>query len=133
MLYGRLPVAPRVWPHRAVALLVERGRLHLTLSDIGKLFDSYSRTARLSPALLVILPAFWTAVTLAPVDLDGPKASWFFSIIAGFGALYLLTSLARSRGKAAEDKLVKDWGGWPTTIALRHSNGHIDRLTKARY
>jgi hypothetical protein len=47
--------------------------------------------------------------------------------------LYLLASLARARGKKAEDKLIKRWGAWPTTILLRHRDATIDPITKARY
>jgi hypothetical protein len=49
------------------------------------------------------------------------------------GVLYLLASLARSLGKKVERRLLQQWGGWPTTSWLRHSDGNLPRHTKERY
>jgi hypothetical protein len=46
---------------------------------------------------------------------------------------YFLASIARSRGKTIEEQLLDKWGGWPTTVMLRHCDDLIDRVTKARY
>jgi hypothetical protein len=53
--------------------------------------------------------------------------------VIGIGGLYWLSAIARSCGKALEPRLIEEWGGLPTTIALRHRDQMIDRYTKARY
>jgi hypothetical protein len=54
--------------------------------------------------------------------------------VVGFSCLfYLLASIARSRGKVIEERLISNSGGWPSTIVLRHRDTTVDRLTKARY
>jgi len=44
-----------------------------------------------------------------------------------------MASLARSLGKNIEPRLLKEWGGWPSTTLLRHRDATLDRHTKARY
>jgi hypothetical protein len=46
--------------------------------------------------------------------------------------LYWLSSIARSRGKLVEQRLLQAWGGWPTTYLLRHSS-RLDQHTRDRY
>ena len=104
----------------------------MTLSDIGKLFDSYNRVARLYPAAIVLAPVLWLTPIFVPgFSLDVPKG--VIAVLAVACALYFLSSLARSRGKAMEDSLLKEWGGWPSTAFLRHRDGSVDNITKARY
>jgi hypothetical protein len=54
-------------------------------------------------------------------------------LLGGCGAIYALASVARGRGKKLEEKLVKRWGGMPTTIALRHRDSSLDSVSKQRY
>jgi hypothetical protein len=99
---------------------------------VGKYFDAYSRTARLYPSLLALGPLIWTSVTLYPSIIDTAGRSVAFGTAAAC-IFYFLTSVARSLGKRAEERLLRRWGGWPTTILLRHSDTTIDRITKNRY
>jgi hypothetical protein len=93
-------------------------------------FDAYERKARIYPGLLALLPLIFAfAVVLIP---QHAIQGILVTSITGCGALYALAALARSRGKAIETRLVKNWGGLPTTIMLRHRDTHIDSVTKKR-
>lgn len=94
--------------------------------------DPYERKARLTPGLLVALPL------LVPlVCVYGPQHPYLTAVSAllfGCGAMYGLASVARGRGKKLEEELVRQWGGMPTTIALRHRDTSvIDSVSKRRY
>lgn len=98
---------------------------------IDQLKDPYERKARVTPGLLVALPL------LVPlVAVYGPKHAVLTGVLAvlgGCGAIFALASIARGRGKALEESLVKNWGGLPTTILLRHRDRFFDQHTKERY
>ena len=99
--------------------------------SVQDIFDSYGRKARLFPAFLTILPAlvligFYTSI----FQLKYEHLIW--GIVAG-AALYFLADLARRRGKVVEKALLKEWGGYPSKMLLRHSNKSIDMYTKQRY
>lgn len=94
--------------------------------------DPYERKARLVPGLLVVLPL------LVPlVCVYGPRhpiLTGVVGLLGGCGAMYALASIARGRGKRLEEALVMEWGGMPTTIALRHRDTSIlDSVSKRRY
>lgn len=101
----------------------------MSLIDLIK--DPYERKARVTPGLLVALPL------LVPLlCVYGPRHPVLTSLVAllgGCGAIYGLASVARGRGKQLEEALVRDWGGLPTTIALRHSDSFLDSVSKQRY
>lgn len=93
--------------------------------------DPYERKARATPALLTILP-----VVVPLVCQFGSKNPILTAIVGLFGtcgAIYAGASIARGRGKLLETELVKEWGGLPTTIILRHRDSHYDAETKRRY
>jgi hypothetical protein len=48
------------------------------------------------------------------------------------GLLYALASWARTKGRRIEPGLRREWGGWPTTILLRHTS-ELDIHTRHRY
>jgi hypothetical protein len=81
-------------------------------------FDVYTRRARLSPALITILPIALTIVLLFPTEftLLGIIASL---LICGGGTV-LLTQIGRDSGKQKEARLFTLWGGKPTTRYLQH-------------
>lgn len=93
--------------------------------------DPYDRKARTFPGLMAVLPL------LVPLLwIFGPKSPVLTSLlglVAGCGAIYALGSIARGRGKRLEDKLVKSWGGMPTTLILRHRDTFLDSVSKKRY
>lgn len=101
--------------------------------EIRGLFDPYSRVARLYPALLTIAPVIWTLGTIHPELVVGDTEKVITSAITFFGGLTLLASVARSRGKAIEPRLIAAWGGWRSTVLLRHLDNTLDNYTKARY
>lgn len=93
--------------------------------------DAYDRRARLSPALVAALPL---AVSVIPV-LEGLSKWWAATapLLAYAGVTYLLTQVARDRGKAIELRLWRSWGGSPTTRFLRHSGPSNPTLVKHRH
>lgn len=97
-----------------------------------RMFNRYSLVARVYPALLALAPVLWTAIVLFPQLLSDYKKGAASALAIGC-VLYLIANLARSRGKFAEDRLLVAWGGWSTTIVLRHRDGRIDHVTKERY
>jgi hypothetical protein len=104
----------------------------LNLGNISELFDSYGRTARLYPAVVVLLPLTWHLPLLGGmVSLSLPEG--VAAVAIGCAILYLLAAVARDKGKQAEPRLLSLWGGWPTSILLRHRDGQLDPVTKSRY
>lgn len=104
----------------------------MNLGTIGDLFDSYGRTARLYPGIIFLLPLLWHLPLLSgSVTLSLPESIGATAIACA--GLYSVAAFARHCGKGAEAKLIARWGGWPTSILLRHRDERIDHLTKARY
>ncbi|WP_297925879.1 hypothetical protein [Metallibacterium sp.] len=103
------------------------------MSELIELFkDPYERRARLVPALLVALPLLVPLVCV--YGPRNPILTAVLGLLGGCGALYALASVARGRGKKLEEALVKEWGGMPTTIALRHRDSTaLDSVSKRRY
>ena len=100
--------------------------------DLPKWFDSYNRVARVYPVLLCALPLA-ALTTLLRHKFEWGVSEGLLEVILLAATLYALASVARSRGKRTEVTLIALWGGWPTTILLRHRDLTIDPLTKKRY
>jgi hypothetical protein len=96
-----------------------------------KLNDKYERQARLYPALLAGAPLMAVAIGVYGVSLE--LKSGLVTLLATFGVIYLLTTIARELGKRLEDNLHSSWGGKATTQILRHRNDVLDHITKVRY
>ena len=103
------------------------------MEPLVRIFDSYNRTARLYPALLALSPLIIGIALITPDVVSSLLLPGSLSVLLVFGGTYLLATLARSQGKLREDALLTTWGGWPTTIVLRHSDDTIDPETKVRY
>lgn len=78
--------------------------------------DSYERTARLAPGLLILAP-----VALAVVGFGISLAPW--SATMGGAALAVVGPIVLSRhvgnrGRSREKRLYTSWGGAPTTLLL---------------
>jgi hypothetical protein len=101
--------------------------------DISKLFDSYSRQARLFPGLLTLFPIILTAIAWFPRLVTSSWGATLVTVATSCGLLYGLSVLSRSRGKKIEKRLLAEWGGWPTTIWLRHREEHLPSPVLARY
>jgi hypothetical protein len=99
--------------------------------QVPNVFDTYSRRARLFPALVAGASLMVAAFVLAPLQNFGlPQlgAGLFSGVLA-----YLLADIARRRGKRMEDGLYAQWGGKPSVAMLRHSDTRLDPGTKASY
>lgn len=84
------------------------------------------------PGLLVALPLLVPLVSV--YGPHHPVLTGVLGLLGGCGAMYALASIARGRGKKLEEMLVKEWGGMPTTIALRHRDVSVlDSVSKRRY
>jgi hypothetical protein len=101
--------------------------------DMSKLFDSYSRQARLFPGLLTLFPIILTAIAWFPRLVTSSWGATLVTLGTSCGLLYGLSVLSRSRGKKVEKRLLAEWGGWPTTIWLRHREEHLPAPVLARY
>jgi hypothetical protein len=101
--------------------------------DVSKLFDSYSRQARLFPGLLTLFPIILTAIAWFPRLVTSSWGATLVTIGTSCGLLYGLSVLSRSRGKKVEKRLLAEWGGWPTTLWLRHRDDNLPPPVRARY
>ncbi|ELF6904973.1 hypothetical protein ACT7TX_001598 [Vibrio cholerae] len=101
------------------------------MKELEKLFDKYSFTARVKPALFLVLP-----VVISIFVLYEPSRSWggaIITFITSFGIITFVANQMSTRGNILQEKLFKKWGGAPTTLILRHSDPRLDKHTKARY
>jgi hypothetical protein len=99
--------------------------------QLPNVFDSYSRRARLFPALVSGASLVVASFVLAPLqDMGLPQlgAGVFSGVL-----VYALADIARRRGKRLEESLYAEWGGKPSTTMLRHSDARLDAATKASY
>ncbi|WP_321928559.1 hypothetical protein [Burkholderia cenocepacia] len=98
---------------------------------IDYLRDPYQRTARVFPGLLTALPLLIPLLWI--LGPRSPILTALLALVTSCGTVYGLASGARGLGKSLEERLIKKWGGMPTTIVLRHRDTHLDDYTKARY
>ncbi|RWA94495.1 hypothetical protein [Mesorhizobium sp.] len=101
-------------------------------TDIGQMFDSYGRQARLYPGLLTIFPPLVAVLAWFPWLILSSIGATLLTIATSCGLVYALSSWARTKGRRIEPSLRKQWGGWPTTILLRHASD-LDVYTRQRY
>ena len=91
----------------------------------------YDRNARLRPALLVLLPA----LLLVGIWF---KEAWtllgsFAALVATCGLTFLLSRVARYKGRQIQQAQVKQFGGLPSEIYLRHRDDRLPEPTKTKY
>ncbi len=113
-------------------LIPKSRKIGIKVSGISDLFDSYSRQARLFPALLTVFAPLVAVLAWFPGLLLSNMGGALLTFGTSCGLLYLLASLARTAGKKVEARLLKAWGAWPSTYLLRHSS-RLDEHTRARY
>jgi len=101
-------------------------------SSISGLFDHYGRQARLFPGLLTIFPPLLAVLAWFPWLIVSSVGATLFTLATSCGLLYALSSWTRTKGRRVEMRLLKEWGGWPTTILLRHTSD-LDPNTRGRY
>ena len=91
-------------------------------------FDAYERRARLTPALLALLPLLAAVIMIFHQSIS----IWtsLLTLAISSGVLFLLSDIARGAGKSCQDSLFKLWGNKPSVIVLRHSDTTINPITK---
>jgi hypothetical protein len=89
----------------------------MMMTNLTDLFDVYSLRARVWPGFLTVLP-FIATVTIVWKP-TGLASLWI--LFGAAGGSFLLANVVRSRGTSTEKRLIIEWGGWPTTHALRLS------------
>ncbi len=97
--------------------------------DLG--LDGYGFQARLRPALLSLFPVFITVAVWAPALYQ--TAASLLGLAVACGLTVACAHVSRRLGRSIEDRLVKEWGGLPTTAWLRHADRHLEAETKRRY
>jgi hypothetical protein len=93
--------------------------------------DSYTRRARIYPALLAALPGL--ALAAAMVSWKDIGLSHLIATTAAGVLLYAFGDLARRLGKRHEDAIYREIGGKPSTVMLRHSDTTFDEATKTSW
>ena len=101
--------------------------------NITTMFDSYGRQARLYPGLLTLFPLLLAAIAWFPALITSSTGGTLLTVASSCGILYGLGVVSRSQGKKVEKRLIREWGGWPTTIWLRHASDCLQPQTLARY
>ncbi|RWO89568.1 hypothetical protein [Mesorhizobium sp.] len=94
-------------------------------------FDSYSRRARLYPAILGAAPAFALATIAVPWNqLGAPQVI----VALGVGVLlFSFADIARRFGLRAERRMFASTGGRPFPTVFRHRDATLDTKSKDRY
>jgi hypothetical protein len=112
--------------------MTESSGIAMTVTKaISQFSDPYDRQARLYPALLALAPLIVLVLSLYQGKLG--LISSVISALVACGTLFLLSDLARRRGKAKEQVLWMRWGGVPSTQVLRHSDATFDPVSTKRY
>ncbi|WP_182908707.1 hypothetical protein [Microbispora sp. H13382] len=88
------------------------------MTKIFEQFDSYSRHARIYPALITASPLATVLITVWNQSLTGR----LMPVLVTFGGLFFTANYVRSAGKSLESRLIREWDGLPTTRLLRHRN-----------
>ena len=97
----------------------------------GLISDPYDRKARLSPALLALLPFIFLCISLFPEIQSTWSTIW--GLVVYCGSIMLLVHVGRNRGKALELSLFQEWGGKPSVAMLRHCDTRLAQAEKNRY
>lgn len=93
--------------------------------------NTYTRRARLTPALIVVLPLGLAVLSWSPDGLKSWTVLWSLFVWAGGTAL--MAQVARDRGREKEKELFQSWGGKPTTRLLRYAGCENSILVTRRH
>jgi hypothetical protein len=89
-------------------------------------------TARIVPAAIITSPIPVAIYGWFPFAIDG-FAKFSIAASSAFAVGFALSQAVRELGNRAEDRLLQKWGGWPSTLILRHGDQTIDAATKVVY
>ncbi|MFJ5441675.1 hypothetical protein [Pectobacterium sp. CHL-2024] len=98
---------------------------------VSQVTDPYERQARLYPALISISPLLVMIIVLYQEQLS-KFHTLLFSLVS-CGGLFLMSDIARRRGKMKEKSLWASWGGVPSVQVLRYSDDTFDDVSTSRY
>lgn len=101
------------------------------MSFSGIFKSEYDRKARFYPSLAFIAPIFLWLMLWFP-KLREIDVAIIELVILMIMPLIMLR-MVREKGNQVQASLVKDWGGFPTTLLLRHADSTINTATKERY
>lgn len=90
--------------------------------------DPYTRTARITPAVLAVVPALAFVFYLPQL----PALGGVLPALGVIGVVPVAAEVVRGRGRQVERRLTDTWGGLPTTRALRHHSGEATELRASR-
>jgi len=93
--------------------------------------DRYTLRARVAPALIAALPAFFAVAAWSKAGLSLPESA-VGSVILGLLGL-LGAQFVRDAGSRREPSLFARWNGPPSTRFLRHADHTLTAETKQRY
>jgi hypothetical protein len=98
---------------------------------LQQLFDPYELKGRIFPAILTLLPLGVSAILWYPNLLDSFNTA--LTLLGIIIILVVLSKISRNMGIKKQQIMLQEWGGFPTTIMLRHTDQTVDPLTKGRY
>jgi hypothetical protein len=101
------------------------------MTALSAITSTYTRRARLTPALIVVLPLGLAVISWSPDGLKSWAVLWSLFVWAGGTAL--MAQLARDRGREKEKELFQLWGGKPTTRLLRYAGSENAVLVTRRH
>ena len=102
-------------------------------AGLFRMFDRYDVLARITPGLLApLVPGFSLLIAFPQIVTENIYRAIGSGVVM-IGLLYLFAGLARSRGRAVQDTLRRQWGGFPTEIVLRFRDSTIELPTKRAY
>lgn len=93
--------------------------------------DSYDLKAKYAPGLLLALPILMTGWTGFQKEIK--ELSSFIGSLLSAAIIYGLSVMVRAMGKREEIKLIKKWGGLPSTIIMSWQDNHIGKALKSQY
>lgn len=101
------------------------------MKDILSFFDEYTLKARFLPACIVALPLM--SIIASYFDWNEfLVANIVVGVLVGLIVIYLFSLFARSLGRKVESKILKEWGGFPTTQFLRHRDSTLSSVKKEK-
>ncbi|HHT9138644.1 MAG TPA: lipase family protein [Candidatus Wunengus sp. YC60] len=125
----RLKVAPTVLSNKSQLPVYTDKKGGLTLN----IFDSYERYARLSPAILLVMPFIIACFSITPI-MSGPIGTKLFANGLFVTSLFIFFSnIVRGLGKRIEPKVWEQWGGPPSTRFLRKDDTTIASEIKNKF
>src|SRR4051812_45706838 len=96
-----------------------------------KHFDRYDFRTRVRPGLLAVFP-----VAVCAGSLIAAAGGWGWgagaAIAFGVAILAAVAYAARAAGKRLEERLLKEWGGYPTTRWLRRADTTLTKQERTK-